>query len=255
MLTAEQDREVREVVGKSLNRAEKHWREGGHKLVVHKSRGMESLSEDAAPSRIPGHKIVKEGETVISQFVALVADMRGSTDHLLEKDHYDNAKGLPGLQRVFYETSALLPALELVVGYEGGSVTEYLGDGVLALFKVEEGGEGNIALAAYRAGYNAVNSVREIVNSEIGKRYALPSLNIGVGLSTSKAIVSLSGLEGNKHPKAFGECVFKATKLSGSNNKIAVDKNLNISWPSSPSGTLSFNMNYFEDVEGYIASS
>lgn len=41
-----------------------------------------------------------------------------------------------------------------------------------------------------------------------------PPLKIGIGLAMSKAIVSLTGLSDNHHPKAFGECVFRAIKRS-----------------------------------------
>jgi len=45
------------------------------------------------------------------------------------------------LQRIFYETSALLPAMAKLIFFENGSVTEYLGDGVLGLFTRERYGD------------------------------------------------------------------------------------------------------------------
>ncbi|MEF3072989.1 adenylate/guanylate cyclase, partial [Klebsiella pneumoniae] len=50
----------------------------------------------------------------------------------------------------------------------------------------------------------------------------------------------LSGIEGSRHAKAYGECVFRATKLSGGNNVILIDNNLRVAWPSSKGGKLSF---------------
>lgn len=65
-------------------------------------------------------------------------------------------------------------------------------------------------------------------------------LKIGIGLALSKALVSLSGIEGSRHAKAYGECVFRATKLSGGNDIILIDSNLKTAWPSSKGGTLRF---------------
>ncbi|WP_322005159.1 hypothetical protein [Paraburkholderia tropica] len=61
--------------------------------------------------------------------------MRGSTRRL--NTHIANAK-VNGLQRVYIETSALLPAIAVTCGLEDGMVTEYLGDGCLTLFRVNK---------------------------------------------------------------------------------------------------------------------
>ena len=67
-----------------------------------------------------------------------------------------------------------------------------------------------------------------------------PPLKIGIGLAMSKAIVSLTGLSDNHHPKAFGEYVFRATKLSVIKNKICVYERMRKHWLSSSNGKVNF---------------
>lgn len=133
----QQRRIIVDLVERSLNQAESHWRNGGYKLITESTRrdGTEALNKstmDSAPSKIPGHEIVQEGETIVDDFIAIVADMRNSTDHMLTASR---SVKLEGIQRVFYETSALLPALEKTINIHHGGVTEYLGDGVLGFLK------------------------------------------------------------------------------------------------------------------------
>jgi len=231
---------IANLVDSSLNQAEHHWSNGGYKLIAESRVGTEAFNKsamDSAPSQIPGHEIVMEGETIVDDFIAIVADMRNSTDHMLTAS---NSIKLEGIQRVFYETAALLPALEKTINIYKGGVTEYLGDGVLGFFKKEEEKPNQYIYDAHNAAKDCLNNTLGIVNSALAIRYELPPLKIGIGLALSKALVSLSGIEGARHAKAYGECVFRATKLSGGNNVILIDSNLRTAWPSSQGGRLSF---------------
>lgn len=253
--------QIETIVNIALDRAETHWRNGGHRLKVNeelrKSRdGMESFSMDEAiPSMLPGHPWVSEDDTIISEFVAFVADMRDSTKHLLHAISERKAK-VSQLERVFYETSALLPALAKTVEFEGGQVTEYLGDGILAFFRVDENNRSEAMYSARRAAIDSIGDTRNIINSILSERYSLPPLDIGVGLAMSKAIVSLVGLPSNKQPKAFGECVFRATKISSGVNEVCVDERMENFWPTSKGGTLRFTKKSFGEgdkkVSGYV---
>ena len=159
------------------------------------------------------------------------------------------------LQRLYYETSALLPALERAIQYEGGSVTEYLGDGVLALFAVEDDDEASAVYAAYEAAENCLGDIRAIVNDALGERYVLPPLRFGVGMALGRAVVSLMGIEGNSHTKAFGKCVWDATNLADGENEIKVDDFLYYAWPTRKGGVLGFLRKKGRgDVEGYVVS-
>lgn len=231
---------IKEIVNRSLDQAEKHWRNGGHQLIAESSVVLESLSKsamDSAPSRIPGYEIVEDGETIVDEFIAIVADMRGSTKHMLNAD---NDSTLEGIQRVFYETSALLPALEKTINIYHGGVTEYLGDGVLGFFRRDENAPHQAIYDAHDAAKDCLSTTLDIVNEALERRYGLRPLVIGVGMALSKALISLSGNDGIKHPKAYGECVFRATKLSGGQNVVLIDQRLREAWPKKEGGTLSF---------------
>lgn len=256
MLNECQRIEIRAVINESLDRAERHWKKGGHELVeksgLAKTHSIVIL-EDQEPSKIPGHNIVQDDETVIDEFIAFVADMRDSSKHLMCEISQKTASA-SGLERVFYETSALLPALALAVQYEDGNVTEYLGDGVLALFRVNPEKADDAIYAAHRSAKNSIRGIRDIVNDILNERYGLPVIDLGVGLSLSKTLVTLVGLPKQKQPKAFGECVFRATKLSGGRNQILADRNLRIAWPKRKGGSLVFKQKSMKGVNGYLLS-
>lgn len=254
MLTPTEIAELTACIDSSLDQAEKHWANGGYALVKNVA-AMDSarILNESAPSHIPGHIKVQDEETVIDEFIALVADMRDSSKHLNSAISEKITK-VTQLQRVYYETSALLPALALTVKFEGGRVTEYLGDGVLALFQVDPSERSKAIYAAHEAAANSIGKTRELVNSALSERYSLPPLDLGVGLAMSKTIVTLIGLPREKHPKAFGECVFRATKLSGGKNEIYVDKFVRGAWPKTKNGTLRFLEHSRGEVPGYLIS-
>ncbi|WP_421535063.1 hypothetical protein [Pseudomonas marginalis] len=169
---------------------------------------------------IPGHPRIEEENPEVDEFIALVVDMRNSSDRLKSKEIYPHIDS--GIQRIYYETSALLPALAQTVLLNNGHVTEYLGDGVLVLFKVDVQSRKKSINEAYDAAYNCLHCTRVIVNELLYERFSLPGLNLGAGLSISQAIITFVGMPGNRQPKAIGECVWDASKLSVGENKIYV---------------------------------
>ncbi|WP_090426973.1 adenylate/guanylate cyclase [Ectopseudomonas guguanensis] len=254
MFTSDQEARLRQIISSSLDRAELHWKNGGHLLVARAafdSAEMMSESLESERSHIPGHPIIREDETIIDDFIAFVADMRNSTNHLLTAISPKKAD-VSTLQRVFYETSALLPSLAYTVKLNEGNVTEYLGDGVLALFKVDQDSPSSAIYSAHDSAKKAIGPMRDILNEILRKRYRLPEIDLGVGLAYSKAIVSLVGLPRERHPKVFGECVYRATKLSGGINEVCVDDKVRAIWPTSKNGLISFRTKIFKDVPGHI---
>ena len=237
---------VLRVCTKSLDQAENEWEytEAGQRLVE-KSASMESRHESlvifdsAIPSNIPGHDLVDKSQ--ISEFIALVCDIRKSTQRL--STTLTDAK-VNGIQRVFYETSALLPSLEVVINYFSGAVTEYLGDGVLGFFPYLNVDD---LYNSYYASVGCMEIVRSIVNQEINHRYNLPPLDIGIGMACGPAMVRKVA---KKHVKAFGRCVWTASKLSSETNSILVDDQLRAKWPSSKGGRISFQR--IERVRGEV---
>ncbi len=256
MLNEEEKEIVINIINEALNKAEKHWENGGYEIILEDSIvGNESKrTTESEKSNLPGHEIVHDNETKIATFIALVMDMRDSSKHLMEAISHKNSK-VTELQRVYYETSALLPAIAQTIKFKEGHVTEYLGDGLLAFFKCNEEEPKEDIYKAYKVAKNIINDTRIILNNILFERYCLPEINLGVGLACSKTLITLIGLEHEKHPKAFGKCVFRATKLSSGINEICVDEVLKDMWPSTQRGTLNFKETNKSNVKGYIVKT
>ncbi|HDR1227015.1 TPA: hypothetical protein QB248_001159 [Pasteurella multocida] len=248
-LTDQQRKDIEKIINDSLDIAERFWRESGGELEKEAVLSATDISnevmysEERISSQIPNHKKISPFKSVNAEMIAIVADMRGSTRHAKTKE----GKIHP-LKRIFLETSALLPAMEKVINLKGGNVTEYLGDGILGFFEFSTE---NI-YKSYNAASIIITEVRVILNNILHERYELPEtgINIGVGLAKSQVIIHATGIE-NKHPKAFGSCVYDATKLSSGTNVIGVSEGLKSLWPTSPKGTLQFREETFRDLRGY----
>jgi len=252
MLDSGQITEISHVVEQALDKAERIWQKHGIALNENFRATGDSLEKyEKVPSRIPGRPNVEAGKEEVGTFIALVADMRESNQHLMAAISGTKASEL---ERVFYETSALLPAMERTIQFKQGAVTEYLGDGVLALFSVDEDEPEAAIRASFGAAENCLSRTRKIVNDALSRRYGLPRLAVGIGLAMSKAVISLVGLEGNSHAKVTGRCVYFATKLSGGVNEIAVDKVIRSKWPKSKGGELRFKSVTRRNTEGYLVS-
>lgn len=231
---------ITELILENLHLAEHHWGIGGHMLVekaaaTNDSISMENFNQEK--SQIPGFDFVNDKETIITDFIAIVADMRKSSEHLFTNIAYAR---VTNLQRVYYETSALLPAIAQTIEFYDGSVTEYLGDGVLALFSVNSDSKWDSILNAYNAASDIIGDMREILNCILKQKYNLQPLDLGVGLSMSPMLVTLVGLDGKKQPKAIGNCIYKATKLSDGTNQVIVDEAIYDNWKTSPGGKRQF---------------
>ena len=208
------------------------------------------LEKSAVHTRIPGYPIIEDGIPIVDEFIALIADMRDSTKHLTQAISLKVAKATL-LQRVYYETTALVTALAQVVEWDKGAVTEYLGDGILALFKASPNRDKSI-YAAHEAAKNCLQARAEVVNPLLNQRYGLPAIDIGIGMAYSKAVVTLVGLDSYKQPKVFGQCVFRASKLAYEVNKVVVDEDMRFVWPTSKDGKLKFSEIKCGDLKGHL---
>lgn len=253
MLNSAQRAEIQSIASSSLDAAEDIWHQVGDRLkLAARSRAYIEKLAESVESQIPGYPIVEIGEPKVDNFIAIVADMRQCTKHLLCAISIKRAN-VSLLQRVFYETSALLPSLAKAISYENGNVTEYLGDGILGLFSVDDKDQSKAIYAANRAASNCIDAVQTIVNPMIESRYALPALHIGIGMAYSKAVVTLVGLSDYMQPKVFGECVFRATKLACGVDEVMIDTKLKFMWPKSKDGPLWFLPRKGRgDVDGYV---
>ncbi len=224
---------IRELVRQELQRAKKIWAEVGDELVKAESRALlEKMQTDIA-----GYSVIDPSKSAVDQFIAVVVDMRDSTNHLMHS--ISNTKVIC-LERVYYETSALLPAVAEVMHEYGGRVSEYLGDGVLAFFRYGQSKNDDCCRQARRAAKYILGDMCAIVNDELQSWFDLPPIDLGIGMALSKAVVTVVGHPEQRRAKVIGECVFRASKIALLKNGIAVDKLLKEFWPSSAHGKVIF---------------
>jgi class 3 adenylate cyclase len=83
-------------------------------------------------------------------------------------------------------------------------------------------------------------------------KYNLPIINLGIGIDHGLTIVTRFGHKTDNDLKAFGRCVYNASKLSKGFNEIVVSEQSQGKWPSSATGTLKFTKTVLKDnVIGY----
>jgi len=235
MKTNQLNYELSEAVRKALEKAENDWEHKISPSIKKEDRAFAMKKE----SDIPGYPFIDENSTTVDNFIALVLDVRNSTKHLTEAISSKKAK-VSQLQRVYYEMAAINAIGVVCVSNSSGAITEFLGDGFLALYRVKD--EDQEVRSAYKTSRNILDMGLPIVNIALKEKYNLPDLEIGIGLAYSQAIVTLVGSKKYQQAKAFGECVFRASKLSNGKNEIRTDEQIKQIWPKSQGGKLSFRL-------------
>lgn len=230
------DKGIKETIIKELEKAENVWKDVRREMMLKSETELFAMMESYTPSDIPGFPLVKNGKGKVGQFIAMILDIRDSTNHLLQA--ISNTKGVSQMERVLYETTAINTMGLIIINENSGNITEFLGDGFLALFSAETNSEVH---KPKKAAEKCLRITKEIINPILKERYNLPELSIGIGLAYSKAIVTVVGFGDNLFPKAIGECVYRASKLSNGTNEILYDKALKLFWPSSKGGKISFS--------------
>ena len=240
---------LRDKINSALDDAEKIWNQVGHEFIFESYRQKTVLLTEAkVETQIPGYPFLEDGKPKVDNFIALVLDIRNSTQHLLVARSLNPSQ----LERVFYETTAIYAMGAFCIKKNKGGITEYLGDGFLALFQA------NSSKDVYQA-HNAAKLCMEgrvIVNDILASRFGLPELAIGIGLAYSKAIVTIVGTENNLHPKVIGECVYRASKVSKGYNEIFFDEKIKLFWPKEKGGVLKFKevaYKYSNEVKAFKA--
>lgn len=240
------------IVNDSLDQAENVWNQVAEELSVVEATEKEAAILNRAavvPSKIPGYEFLEDGKPVVDEFIACVLDIRDSSKHL---NCAIAGPKVQMLERVFYETAAILPASSQIVSDQRGGVTEYLGDGLLAFFRVDPDDRADACYRAHDAAIGCMDAVSKSVNPILRRRYNLPPLEIGIGLSVSKAVLTITGQANFLKPIAFGKCVFNATKISKGRGEVVVDEGLKIMWPTSENGKISFSPRSMNGVAGYV---
>lgn len=243
--------DIEKIVNDSLDRAKELWEN-----TLDKNKIIVNAKE--AETNIPGHRYLGKDKYKSDYFLAFMLDMRDSTEHLIQAISKRTAK-VSEMQRVFYEVSALLPAMAKIIENSEGAVTEYLGDGLLALFQFpfnDKDKREHICMMSMRVARDCLEALHSVVNPILFKRYSLPALKIGIGMSFSQSIITHFGISPNTQIKVIGRCIYDVSKLSKGENEIVIHENLNNIYPSSESGTLRFSRKSFdgEKLYGYVLS-
>lgn len=250
MISEKLKTELIKIINNTLDRCEKQWNNTLGKEKIVKKTFAEAFE---AHTNIPGHPYLDENQYKSDLFVAFMLDMRDSTKHLRQAIS-TYLSDVSMMQRVFYEVSALLPAMAKIINDYDGAVTEYLGDGLLALFQLPKQAENQrfILYKVLHAAETCLDALHEVVNPILQERYRLPPIEIGIGLAHSEAIISHFGLSPNTQVKVIGECIYFASQCSKGRNEIIVHERLKDIWPSSKGGKLKFKIRPFKDFVGYI---
>jgi adenylate cyclase len=153
--------------------------------------GAQACDGYAQPSYLAGQE-----RTV----AVLFADIRTFTTIAEQKLPYD---------LVFLLNSYFEAAGEAIVS-AGGIVDKFIGDGVMALFGVENGPEEGCrqALAAAAAMLKGVNALSQTLSEELSE-----PLKIGVGIHCGPAVVGRMGYGSTIHLTAIGDTVNVASRL------------------------------------------
>ncbi|BET95444.1 hypothetical protein [Xenorhabdus taiwanensis] len=189
----------------------------------HKDNFKPVSEKEMIQTFIPGYPVLENNKPEVGEFVVFMMDMRNFSSSF--KQHPTSSIIECGLQRVFYETSALIPAIVYTAAQKGGKATELLGDGALILFHIEPNNRVDVINKAYMAGKQCINNTLNHVNAILWNRYKFPPLKIGIGLSYGTAIIKVINVNGY-HPKVIGQCVWEATKLSRGENTIGLSEEI-----------------------------
>jgi len=232
------DERIKNGVNTAFFKADHIWEKVGHEFITESQRIMFSndLVKAQVHSNLPDLPFLEDGRPIVANYIALVLDIRESTKHLTQSVSAD----ITLLRRVVTETFAINAMGAIIVTNYNGSITEYLGDGFLAFFKVDDETNveerGKVASKAYYCAEKCIEKLNSIVNVLLKEKYKLPALEIGIGLAYSKAIVSVVGGASNFQVKAIGECVFNASKLAYGKNEIHTDKVYKRIFPKAKNG-------------------
>ena len=172
---------------------------------------------------------MKFGQFVNKDFVVLMTDIRKSTDII------NRPEGTKEMFLIFYTYSAITAN---IVDFHKGTSTEFLGDGILNLFDTEQGLDE--ALRNSIRASREILAARKLILNPLFQKLHLPCIDLGIGIDHGKTIVTRFGYKKDNDLKAFGSCVYNASKLSKGINEVMISENSKKVWPTSPDGKLQF---------------
>lgn len=157
------------------------------------------LSAQAAPGPVGEEK----------NLAILFADIRGFTPFAEALPPYDVVHVL---NRYFHQVGQAITA-------NGGHIDNYIGDGIMALFGLEESAEA--ALQATRAGLDMLESVARF--RPYLKNIYTKSFQIGIGIHYGEVVVGAIGAPGRKRVTAIGDSVNFASRIESANKQAGTE--------------------------------
>lgn len=140
----------------------------------------------------------------------LFADIRDFTTY--SEGH--SARAVVALLNDYF--TALVPIVER----HGGTLTQYMGDGMMVLFGAPE----KYADHAVRAVRTAVEMVHRVhALKETWEKHDQPDLRIGVGIHTGSAIVGMVGSPQRLNYTAIGDTVNAAARIESQNKEFGTE--------------------------------
>ncbi len=183
-------------------------------------------------AELPGfeHKPMRFGKFENRDFVVMMTDIRKSTEII------NAPNGTVNMFLIFYVYAGVIA--KIVDKFDGTS-TEFLGDGVLSIFDPKE--DRNSALLGCAVASRVILEARVTILNPFFSAQGLPTINLGIGIDYGMTIVTQFGYRSDTDLKAFGQCVYNASKLCKGFNVRKVSGNAVTIWPTGPEGKLRFD--------------
>jgi adenylate cyclase len=178
------------------------WRSLRRMMGVVKSESI-ALALEADP-----HQLDRRGEERL--ITVLFADIRSFTS--FSESHSPHE--VVALLNAYY--TAIVPVIEA----EGGTINQYMGDGIMVLFGAPASRPDH-AVRAVRAGAAMVRRVHEL--REQWARLGNPGMRIGVGIHTGKTVVGCVGSPQRLDYTAIGDTVNAAARIESENKTFGTE--------------------------------
>jgi adenylate cyclase len=168
---------------------------------------LRRLVLDAEDLKIVGSSPTSVGEE--KEVAILFADIRGFTTFAERLPAYDVVHVL---NRYFHQVGQAITR-------NGGSIDNYMGDGLMALFGVEDARDA--ALNAVRAGLDMLDAV-ERLRPYLENIYTR-SFQIGIGVHYGEVVVGAIGHDESKRVTAIGDSVNLASRIESVNKNAGTE--------------------------------
>jgi class 3 adenylate cyclase len=233
--------QLRKIVSDSLRRAE----QAAIQMRLDARDENEKIAK-AMVKDLPRFRNFTLGDGATAWGAILFVDLRNSTKR---------AKSI-GPRKTYLTMHALLPALAYAVDQYGGYTVGFRGDGLFAVFGMNEHGrnpdgqsQGRVIVDACSCGQFMIEAVAKVVNPALEERECAGNLHIGIGIDSGTIVITRIGFLFADEVTAYGDAVNSAAKISDiSDNTVIVSEEVDQLFPTSEGGRVKAKV-----VEGYPA--